>query len=125
MTSPHHDTGIHDHDQPFDQSLYDAVMADKMDHALGVPSLATEYSDGYDSGYHHAALTAARLSAERQQVPVIPEGWRLYMIVLTIDGAYRATLVQTHRAGMREAIGDTPNDALNAAINAAKENDHE
>jgi len=55
---------------PFDQSLYEAVMASES--ISETPSTST-WSGGYDMGYEAAAGHAARIVAERPAVPQIPE----------------------------------------------------
>jgi hypothetical protein len=103
--------------EPFDQSLYDAVMASSAHGSPGVDS--GDYMVGYENG----ALVAARISAERHQVS--DEAlWGIYHAAYCKarfhpdsnpdDLVPGESEVNAIMAGIR---------AVRAAIEAAKEND--
>jgi hypothetical protein len=105
--------------EPFDQSLYDAVMA--------VSPYAWDDEHPFDpewlreaEGYLQAARKAARIVAERATGPVVPEGWRLTHLHWNGTAGYAATLEQV---GYRQAVfgyGATWQEALSAAIAEAR-----
>jgi hypothetical protein len=107
----------------FDQDLYDRVMAKYS--PVSVREGHELYEEGRRAGYHQATLEAAHISAERQPVPVIPDWVEKFIIVML--GERWTSPDDGHDEWMKssEGWGDTPNDALTSAIEAAKESDHE
>lgn len=106
----------------FDQSLYNAVMADNHRELMESDCVPT---NEYQAGIRHGATIAARISAERQ--PVIPEGW--YIVHAwscpRATGDYAEVRIAQWRHGMiaieRNGTGSSINEAFHAAIDAAKE----
>jgi hypothetical protein len=113
---------------PFDQSLYDQLEAEADNYEPNSENMPTVHRrhifSAWYAGWDSCAEVAARISAERQPVPVIPEGWELNNIssgIVNGEVDYGAALTNGNRVEF--GYGPTWLDALNAAIEAAKESD--
>lgn len=116
---------------PFDMSLYDAVMAEADSHAPtseGMPNvhqrhIFTEWYDGWDT----CAEVAARISSERQPVPVIPGHVHRFTVRPVGDKwwCWATQDIDATEAHSWVGKGNDPFAAMTAAIDAAKESEHD